>query len=182
MIIPFCFCSCLFAVDPRRIEGPLYTAYNLWYEKPDVMWSANYRKGILIPAGSEVTSLIFDDRRGRRVKMCEFEIKNINRIFAIHFTPKHHTGLKRKDFVERLFTKKNLKELTAGFSPLENKCIKEGIVKPSMRKEAVIVVYGYPPETLTRSTKDNTWYYWKSRFDRQIIRFNEDGIVEGVVN
>lgn len=173
---------CLSAIAVEKSEDPLYTAYNVWYEKPEVMWSVNYKKGILIPAGTAVTSLTLESGHGRKGKACEFEIYNNDRVFVILFTRKYHPGLKSKDITNRLFTSQSFKQLTAGFSTLELECVKEGEVKPGIRKEAVLVAYGYPPEHLTHSIKENAWSYWITRFKRQIIIFNDNGVVEKVLN
>ena len=37
-------------------KGKLYTAYNLWYEKPTRISSVNYHIGGMIPVGSKVSS------------------------------------------------------------------------------------------------------------------------------
>ena len=37
--------------------GERYTSYNLWYEHPQKLYSINYKKGSIIPAGSKVTDI-----------------------------------------------------------------------------------------------------------------------------
>ena len=47
----------------------LYTAYNIWFEKPERIWSINYKKGAIIPAGTQVrdVEIITTNRRHKAI-------------------------------------------------------------------------------------------------------------------
>ena len=47
------------------------------------------------------------------------------------------------------------------------------IVK-EMNKEAVLVCYGPPPEHATFRLEHNVWTYWKSRFIKRKVFFDDD--------
>ena len=51
-------------------RGTLYTAYNIWYEHPTKIYSTNYQRGAMIPAGTAVT--IVDISR----RTVEFEVNS----------------------------------------------------------------------------------------------------------
>ena len=46
-------CVALVQIAPTAangVERQLYTAYNIWYEKPESLWCINYKSGTIIPA------------------------------------------------------------------------------------------------------------------------------------
>src|SRR5262245_47076035 len=65
----------------------LYTAYNVWFESPQKVYSTNYQKGNILPAGSEVK----DIKRSRGT--LEFTDTKRNMTFTFEFVGKHHPGL-----------------------------------------------------------------------------------------
>ncbi|MDH3976537.1 MAG: hypothetical protein OEV42_19915 [Deltaproteobacteria bacterium] len=162
-------------------KGTLYTAYNLWYEydrggnlKP--ITGINYKRGIIIPAGTKVKGVkTSSGRRGTMV--IDFEVAKDGKKYVIHYQPKYHPGVNIETFKKRLFTSKPLSALTKGFTKREKKNIKLGKVTTGMKKKAVLVAYGYPPEHKTESTKSNIWIYWLDRFRTMKVVFNDKGIV-----
>lgn len=154
-------------------SGPTFTAYNIWWEKPDKVYSTNYGKGTLLPAGSEVQDVKIDD--GKAV----FTDGKTSGQFRVEFVPKHHPGLKGKEFWGRFLTPKSFADLTQGFTEAELDAIKAGEARVGMRKNAVIVALGYPPETRTPSLDSDTWVYWHDRFRSYAVQF-ADGKVTNV--
>lgn len=162
-------------------EGKLYTACNLWYEydragnlKP--IPGINYKRGIIIPAGTEVTGVTVS--KGRRGTMViDFVTAKDGKKFSIHYQERYHPGLDIETFKNRLFTSKTLSVLTKGFSKIEMKGVKGGKVTTNMRKKAVLVAYGYPPEHKTESIKSDVWLYWLDRFRTMRVVFNDKGVV-----
>lgn len=163
--------AAVLGVGGRALAGPLHTAYNLWYENPRRIYSTNYSKGILYPAGSEVTAV---ERSSRKV---EFEDAETHVRFAIAFVGRHHGDLTAEAFADRLFTAKDFKQLTAGFTAEEVQAIEAGKVRPGMSKAAVLVARGYPPEVATPSTGLDTWKYWYDRFRSYLVRFADGRVV-----
>ena len=100
-------------------DDEYYTAYNLRYEHPEKMWSINYKRGKVIPAGSK-DQLLSDRRlggrrhvepnrdRGRR-RPIRLDVIDPKMEIAIYFTPKFHPGLTKDEFVKRLLTKSHWK-------------------------------------------------------------------------
>ena len=152
-------------------DTDLYTAYNIWYEQPAKVWSTNYQKGRLLPAGTAIKD-VKQSRKNIRFTDAETDVT-----YTIVFVPKHHPGKRIGDVYQRYVTDQNLEQLTEGFSRSEIDAIQSGTVVNGMSKEAVIVCYGYPPEIATPSTKLDGWQYWRHRFKSFTIEFDDDGKV-----
>jgi len=163
-----------FAAD----DGPYYTAANIWHERPDI-WSTNYKRGYIIPAGTEVSGLKLMHYRTWYV---EFTVKKTGETFHIHLVPKHNPGLTGEVMLERLFTKKNLTRLTKGFTQSELEAVQNGHLKLGMSKQAVLVSWGYPPEIQTPSLDHVQWTYWKSKFDREVLTFDGHGRLKHILD
>lgn len=70
---------------------------------------------------------------------------------------------------------------TVGINPLDMQGIEKGTVSEGMTKNGVILALGYPPEHATPSPERDEWIYWKNRWDRFIVRF-DNGIVSAIQN
>ena len=163
---------CIVLSSDSFAESPsqeLYNSYNMWFEKPDSMWSINYKKGAIIPAGTKIKSVKLERNK---VVFTTFEHSNE---FIINFTPKYHPGIDLEQFRDRLFTDKTFDQLVRGFSKKEIESIRSGVLKPGMSKKAVLVAYGYPPEHVTGSLEMDLWTYWINRFKKTNINFDKGG-------
>lgn len=154
-----------------------YLAHNVWIEQGEI-WSTGYQVGRLIPAGTKVKNLRMGKKSGYPV-VGFTRVDNSKDYFA-YFNPDHHPGINVQDYMDRLFTSQSLEEMTRGMTSKEKKAIKAGDVVPGMSKEAVLVSWGYPPETGTTSLDSDVWKYWKNRFDTIEVSFNGDDKVTEV--
>ena len=145
----------------------LYTAYNIWFEQPTKVYSTNYEKGNLFPAGSEVKDV---NRSSRKL---EFTDPKLKMKFSIEFVGKHHPGVTGEQWIGRFLTTRDFAALTRGLTAAEIKAIKAGQVQVGMSKKAVLVSVGYPPEIATVSTELDTWKYWRHRFGSYFVRFSD---------
>lgn len=143
----------------------LFTAYNIWFEQPTRVYSTNYQRGNILPAGSEVK----DVKRSSRG--LEFVDAKSNTKFSIEFIAKHHPGVTAEQWMDRFLTSKPFAELTRGLTADEIKAIKAGQAKVGMSKKAVLVSVGYPPEVGTSSTNLDSWKYWRNRFGTYSVTF-----------
>ena len=164
--------------DTSMIKGEFYTSYNLYYEQSDKLWSINYRKGSLLPAGTKVSSIQMGKAR-RNVQTLSFQVVDRNQTFTISFQPQFHPGLSLEKFRDRLFSSQTFEQLTKGLKKEEIENIKIGRIGPGMSKKAALVSYGYPPEHATPSTNANTWYYWLNRFHKMTLNFDDKGLTTG---
>jgi len=156
--------------------GQLYTAYNLWYEKPNKIMAMNYTVGTMIPAGSKVTFLKTKDGRSPYLQIqTEAGIE-----LTIYMQTKYWPGVTIETVKDRLLTTKTFDELTKGFTKEELAAIKTGEVVTGMSKAAVHVVLGYPPTHMTPSDDTNPWMFWRNRFARRAIEFGTDGKVSAI--
>jgi hypothetical protein len=65
------------AQGKEKVEGKtFFTLANIWYEHPDKIFSTNYNKGTVIPAGAKVTvkglkddEIRFVDEKGRLLQL-----------------------------------------------------------------------------------------------------------------
>jgi hypothetical protein len=144
----------------------LYTACNIWFEKPDRVYSTGYQKGNMLPAGSEVK-----DVKRSRGKL-EFTDVKQDMKFTAEFVGKHHPGgLTAEQWMDRFLTTQNFAALTRGMTAAEIKAIRAGQVTTGMSRKAVLVSVGYPPEVGTASTELDVWKYWRDRFRNYQVTF-----------
>jgi len=166
----FSGCGGSYSINPSAGQK-LYTAYNMWYEmdKEDAMWVINYKTGIMIPAGTEVSNI--------KVEKEEIIFRTIddNKKFVVNFNAKFHPGKTTEHYAKVMFSEKDFDQLTGGMSEAEINGINEGLITVGMTKKAVIVAYGYPPEHKTPSMNDNIWTYWLNRMKSTVIYFDDDG-------
>ncbi len=156
-----------------------YTAYNLWYEVPERMFGINYRRGAMIPAGTEVSAWHMKDSRDRPI--IEFTTAGKGRTYTIYFRKKFCPGLTAGELENRLLTNEPFEQLTKGLTAAEIQSIKKGKLEEGMSKRSVLIARGYPPGHRTPSLDDNTWLYWENRFMKQAVRFGEDGRVSEII-
>jgi len=149
----------------------LYTAYNIWFEQPTKVYSTNYEKGNLFPAGSEVKDVARSSRK------LEFTDPKLNMKFSIEFVGKHHPGVTAEQWIDRFLTTRDFAALTKGLTAAEIKAIKAGQVQVGMSKKAVLVSVGYPPEIATASMDLDAWKYWRHRFGSYMVRFSGGKVV-----
>ena len=162
----------LAAANAASAADRLYTAYNIWFEQPTKVYSTNYQKGNLLPAGSEVTEV------SKSSKKVEFTDPKLGMKFSVEFVGKHHPGVTGEQWADRFLTTKNFAALSSGLSASEIKAIKAGKIQAGMSKKAVILAAGYPPETATASTKLDTWKYWRHRFGSYAVQFSDGKVTK----
>ena len=155
------------AASAASAADKLYTAYNIWFEQPTKVYSTNYQKGNILPAGSEVKDV------KRSSGKLEFTDVNLDMRFTFEFVGKHHPGLTGEQWMARFLTTQDFAALSQGLTAAEIKAIKAGEVKAGMSRKAVLLAGGYPPEVATASTKLDTWKYWRHRFGSYLVQFSD---------
>jgi len=162
------FLAAIFAfgvASAASAQERLYTASNIWFEKPDRVYSTGYQKGNMLPAGSEVK----DVKRSR--SKLEFTDVKQDMKFSAEFVGKHHPGLTAEKWMDRFLTTRDFAALTRGLTAAEIKAIRAGLVQAGMSKKAVLVSVGNPPEVGTASTDLDVWKYWRDRFRNYEVKF-----------
>ena len=160
------------AASAASAADKLYTAYNIWFEQPTKVYSTNYQKGNILPAGSEVKDV------KRSSGKLEFTDVNLDIRFTFEFVGKHHPGLTGEQWMDRFLTTSDFAALSQGLTAAEIKAIRAGEVKAGMSKKAVLLAAGYPPEVGTASTKLDTWRYWRHRFGSYPVQFGDGKVTK----
>ena len=146
-------------------SGMYYTKANIWYESTEKILPM-YHKGDMLPVGTKVKILRCSNSR---IKF----ITDDDREFILVNAVKYSTiGL--KEFLDQYFSETNVLSENGpfyAFSQIEQENIKNGSITPGMSKEAVLMAYGYPPSHATHNISSNTWFYWKSKFKRLAVYF-----------
>jgi hypothetical protein len=154
---------------PAVKDKSFYTKVNIHYEAPRKILSTNYLKGTLLPVGTKVKIVDINDRQVVFVNAS-------NVTFAVTLVPKH-TLVNMAGLFDRLFSETDplaASGVFGTFTPTEKFNIKKGTVIDGMRKKAVLMAYGYPPESSTPSLDDSTWTYWVARISRTTLHFDGD--------
>lgn len=150
----------------------LYTSYNIWYEKPDAISSVNYKTGKMLMAGTPVRSI---QVKGSRIAFTT----NDSGAYTIDFQAKRHPGMTIDELKDRMLIPRNFAEMTREMTAQEVSCIRKGAIMPDLGKQAVLMVYGYPPEDLTPSVNSNTWLYPMNRSRNEAVKFDTNGMATG---
>lgn len=155
-----------------------YTSHNIWYEHANRIWSINYKKGAIIPAGTRVTGVNLSGGRSPRL---DFSVEETGLRCSVFIQPKFHPGVSPSQYSSRMLTPANLAQLTEGFGEDELECVRVGTIESGISKKACLVAYGYPPEHFTPSLEANRWYYWVNRFMKKELVFDQnDRTVSGI--
>ncbi|NTV15355.1 MAG: hypothetical protein HGA96_15730 [Desulfobulbaceae bacterium] len=165
----------------REMEGHYYfLGNNLHADQGNgKVSSVNYQlAGDLLPWGTEVRIV----RVARKYLVFEDVAKR--RQYRYGFYWKTRSVVPLVDHVKRVFLDNvtDLRTQVEGLSELDKDGIYEGRVRPGMSREAVLVAIGYPPEFANREAlmSDRQWLYWINRFERMVISFSRDGLVNGI--
>jgi hypothetical protein len=153
-------------------DQPLYTAHNIWYEKADRVFAINYKKGIVVPAGSRVT-----DVRAVRggTPQLHFVVPDAGVRVTMHLQPKFAPGVTIEALRDRTLAPKPWEQIIEGLDAKEIECVRSAVVQPGISKRAVLAAYGYPPEHFTPSLERGVWTYWINRFVKKELIFDADG-------
>lgn len=153
-------------------EG-VYTLVNLHPdENRGRLYATNYQQAGLIPFCSRVFISEADD------EVIKFENLDTKREYHYYY---HKSAVVDFDkHLLKVFGKECDKNKVTKMSDIDQTGIEEGIAKVGMTKDGVILAMGYPPMHRTPSLESNRWLYWKNRFGRLRVEF-EDGLVSKVV-
>lgn len=163
-------------------EPKLYTAYNIWTGGDYSIEYINFKsRPEFIPAGTEIKSLRHQTSIGIGVdvddpKSISFTRTDNNKSYRLFFEERYHPGKSPDEYKNLTLTTKNYAELTNGFTECEQSAIKKGKVVDGMRREAVLVSYGYPPEHSTGNLSEKTWTYYIKRTRKQLVKFDDNGL------
>ncbi len=177
-VLLLCSCKTKEIIPSEVLQMPeyasLHTAYNIWYTDPEKIDSLNILKGEIIPFGTEVEIISLTEKKFR------FRTVGDSREFTMLYDQQKHM-IPAEDFIRKLFTTKNLAELSEGIRPLVYEKIKRGIVDKGMTKEEVILAYGHPATYRTPSEEEDTWLFWTDFLVGKRLVFSKGKLLEIIV-
>lgn len=154
--------------DSDPLLGDGYTAVNIWWYKPFRIYSTNYHRGKILPAGTRVTITDISS------KQIYFTRKSDGKEFAI-LRMKRHTRLHIGEHAKRLFSKTDPKgpgSRYEKFTKKEKYAIKAGGISKGIGKDAALMAYGYPPDHRTPDLNSDSWIYFKGLYHSVRLNFN----------
>lgn len=158
------------------VPGDYYTAANIWYDKPLRIYKNNFHVGMILRAGTKcrVTD-VSDDA-------IEFETAD-GREYRIVAPRRDHTRMSMQEVFKFYFSGKN--EMGpdgkfARFTQTEQEAVRGAVVMKGMRREAVLMAYGYPDRGRTPSLEAYIWVFRHSRFVNRSVRFENGLTTNGI--
>jgi hypothetical protein len=156
-----------------------YTKVNIFYEKPRRIYSTNYHKGKVLPAGTRVKVTF---AAGREI---EFE-DGKGQTYIMVLKKKHSLDtMTLRGYFEQQFSADDplRKDGEYGrFTDAELWNIKNGTIEKGMSRSAVLMAYGYPPSHETPSLENDKWTYWLGSLHAKPINvYFRDGRVYRIV-
>lgn len=152
----------------------VYTAVNL---HPDpvkgLLYTVNYQLPSLMPRCTPV-----EIKKLSKKKMV-FRHKESGRdyTFAYH---KRATPIPLNEYLSDFFVSKCSDDDITSLSDKDKEGIKMGRPLLGMTKEGVLFAMGRPPHHVNPSLDYNEWTYWKNKFARTIVTFDESGKVSQI--
>ncbi|HTO69467.1 MAG TPA: hypothetical protein VMR31_06365 [Myxococcota bacterium] len=157
----------------RGLSGPpkLYTLTNL-HAFVDRVYAANFQSEVLIPVCSEVELLRY--RTPPRAFMT-FRVVATDKEYE--YDDHGAAGEPLFDHLALYFGRDCPQARLDALTTDERKAVSEGVVRPGMRKDAVILAIGYPPKASTASLESKRWQYWHDRWKKFFVDFDDAGVV-----
>lgn len=165
---------CMSAAQAIDVTGKtFYTTANIWYENPQKIYSTNYHRGAIIPAGSKVTKIKVS---GNKI---QFVVENSSSFKIIYLKKYSSRHMNIWDYFKQYFSESNPMRKDGPYEKFtqdEKEFITMGEIMKGMSKDSVLMSYGYPPGHQTHSLKSNIWIYWVSRFVKRSVYFKGDKV------
>jgi hypothetical protein len=151
----------------------VYTLVNLHPDEERArLYAVNFQQRGLIPMCSEVELLEFTPKR------LTFRVLKRNKRYYYfnHKAAAEPFGQHLLRFFGRHCDLNEIRSL----SEIDQAGIRRGAASTGMTKQGILHALGYPPRHVTPDLDSMQWTYWKSRFDRMIVVFDEAGVVTEV--
>jgi hypothetical protein len=154
------------------LQAPhVYTLVNLHPDEQHArLYAVNYQQLGLIPLCTEVELLELT------TEQLTFRVIKRNKQYYYF----NHEAAAAEPFdrhLVRFFGSNCDVNQTRSLSEVDQAGIRKGSVSTGMSKQGVIYALGYPPRHVTPDLDAAQWIYWKNRFSRMIVMFDEAGIV-----
>ncbi len=164
-------------------DDTIYFVQHSFYADRGKHIATNYHVGTLIPINTRARITDLDDRNNNNelldfshteAKIIKISFPDLDNIEIKIENVKKHTHKNMEEIKNRMLGE-NKVDLTK-FSKETQENIQHGQIALGMTKEEVLLAYGYPPAHVTPSTDLNQWTYWKNRFNRVVISFQNNKV------
>ena len=152
----------------------VYLSSNLWHTDPVGMDSFNYQEGKILPFGTEVIDVDFDE------ELVTFKAKSTGSVYGIRLM-KEYSMISMHEYLKQVFIITNPAEIELSIEATTFEKIVRGVVEVGMTKKQVEIAYGIPSRHRTPSVKSDTWIYHKSDVSTKRVVFKK-GIVTAILD
>lgn len=146
-----------------------YAVANVYTDEGTISW-VNYLQGPIIPIGTKVE--VTDSGDGS----VDFTIVSSGKEYSFE-NDEDRSGHTAPELFERLFSKEDPAGKISALPKSERGRVKAAKPKVGMTKDAVLMAIGPPPPHATSSLDSDEWTYWKSRFAKMRVIFDDEGKV-----
>lgn len=148
-----------------------FSTANFHFEDSTLSW-VNYRKGPIIPFNTRIEVL---DKGSSKVK---FRIVETGKEFT--FENDSRSGADTWFLFKASFAEQDQASKLEALSAEDRKKVSASEVVPGMSRAAVRMAWGPPPPHETPTYNSNTWFYWKGKFTKVQVKFNDEDKVVSV--
>lgn len=136
------------------------------------VYAVNYQQAGLIPVCSPV-ELLEITRKALR-----FRVEKTGREY--HYLYQKAAAEPFPDHLKRFFGRDCPAAEIESLSALDRKGIEVGKPQIGMTKRGIAIAMGYPPRHITPNLESDQWLYWRSRMNRLMITFDQEGKVSDI--
>ena len=138
-----------------------------------LLYTINYQQEGLIPVCAEITV-----KKISRKRMV-FDYQGME--YSLNYE-KHtkNSGISFQQAAQDFFGPKCDSKKIASLSKTDQEGIKAGTARVGMSRDGVYFAMGRPPLHANPNLDGNEWMYWRNRFGRRAIEFNNEGKVSGI--
>ena len=138
------------------------------------LYAVNFQREGLIPLCSAVELLDLDsDRLLFRNTATGKTYQYVNHQAAAEPFPAH---------LARYFGTNCERDSIDAMPEIDRQGVAQGVALVGMSKRGVVLAMGYPPRHVNPSLDSNRWSYWRHRFNRVAIVFDQSGHVTSIEN
>jgi hypothetical protein len=139
-----------------------------------VLFTLNYQQAGLIPICSDVTIV----KSSKKKLTFEYQGQEFE-IGYEGYTEK--AGVPFQKAVETLYFGKTCdRAKLQALGKLDREGVRTGQPKVGMTREGVLLAMGRPPIHANPDLAASSWHYWRNRYGKQIVNFDEDGKVSSI--
>lgn len=150
-----------------REGNTVYTQQTMWADGNKHL-TTNYSVGLHVPVNTQV-EVVDTSAEEIVLRIPELDDRTVHIINAENHTQQDISGI-----YDRYFGQQPVD--LSRFDSETREAIEAGEVQEGMSKEAVLLARGHPPAHRTPSTDQDSWTYWRNRFNRRVIHFEDDRV------